>query len=755
MTSTLLGLVFASFWITGDYQPPAETNEAAFFEAAPNPVVSTAFDCRAVVKRAVWKVAAPGMRDLFVNNVRVSPTALPPWTPYRKRVLEESFDVTSQIVSGPNNLRIELGNGWYNLLPIRMWYFYNLRDAVVSGVPCVKATLELTYADGTTEKVETDGTWRAWRGRIVKNSIYLGVVEDQRRTLESVGAARVVQGPAGKVVPAGDFPKTVIISRRKAQRVTKAPNGAWLVDFGVNATGTIRAKLHDVKDGQKVSFRAGELKHADGSVNVMTAVAGQIKDPKKGPLYAIAEQRDRVICRAAKELVFEPRFTFHVFRYVQVEGLETEPRAEDFEALDWSADIRDAASFTCSDARFNKLHEICRRTFRSNLQSVQSDCPGREKFGYGGDIGCTCESLLCNYDMKSFYRKTVRDFLDEAEDDGFITETAPFVGIASRSVYPLGKDQGRYEAQCKTRAAPIGWATGVPVLVDAMVRYCGDLETMREAFPALVRFIGLLEARYPDNEIPKCLGDWLPVAGNRADQLLTGLAHYRQFVTLTARFARLLGDEQTARRLDARAESIAATWRRHFLHADGLVGSGYQTEQVFGLWHGLVPATDCAAAYRRLKDDIHSRGDALTTGISGTQLLLEYLSSHGDADLAGKVVAHKGFPGWFDMIDRGATTIWEEWDEEKCLDVHSNCHPMFCSCEQWMTRYVLGIRVTDDAVGCDKVIIEPHAVCGLTWAKGHLDTPHGRISVAWHLENGQLKVEKTVPSGITLMKGNN
>ncbi len=741
----------AAEWIAGAYAPPPEADAAAFFAPTRNDVVARTFRTRDVaIARAVWRVAAPGMRDLFVNGERVSSTALPPFTPYRKRVLEEAFDVTAHVRKGADNfLRVELGNGWYNLLPLKMWYVYNLREHMAMGAPCVMATLEIAYADGVCDTVETDGSWRAARGRVVHNSIYLGVVEDRRLSVDFTHQARVVRGPQGKVVPAGAFPKVVVYDKWAARSVTQLSNNVWLVDMGVNVTGTLRARLRGVPKGEKVRLRQGERVWPDGTVNVMTSVAGQIKDPGKGPLFAVAEQRDSVIGDGSPVFVFEPRFTFHVFRYVQVEGRCAAPSPEDFEMCAWSADVKERSHFTCSNERLNRLHEVCRRTFRANLQSVQSDCPGREKFGYGGDIACTADAFWLNYDMADFYRKTLGDFLDEAEDDGLFTETAPFVGIASKSVYPSAvQPRNSMVARGDTRAAPIGWAVAVPILVDSLVRYDGDLDSVRLAYPALVRFIDMVAKRYPSNDLPECLGDWIAVKPEKANCGLSGLAHWHQFVSLTAKFARLLGKTDDAARLAGLAGRIAAKFRADYVQGDGKVGSGFQGEQLFALYHGLLVPSDVPAAYERLKNDIHAHGDALTTGIFGTKYLLEYLPLHGDAELAAKVAIHEGFPGWFRMMDRGATTLWEDWDEERIISVESNCHPMFGSVDEWMIRHVLGISVCEDAVGCDKVRIAPQPIPGVTSASGWFDTPKGRISVSWKVVNGKFSVNSVVPSGI-------
>ena len=732
----LAGAAHAAEWIKGGYVRPDENDVAAFYRECPNDVLKRTFSAHdAPVAKATWRVAAVGMRDLFVNGERVTPTALPPLTVYRKRVLEESFDVTRHIRPGRGNeLRVELGNGWWNLTPLKIWYVYEMWKTLPQGEPAVRGTLEVEYADGRRQTVETDGEWLASRGRIVKNSIYLGVKEDARRAEEPWTPARPAKGPAGKVVDAGDFPKTVVYDRWPAKEVKQVRKGVWRVDFGVNFAGTFRAALRGVPKGAVVRFRSGERMNDDGTVNTFTAVA---------------EQRDEWVADGAAESVFEPRFTFHVFRYLQVEGMPVAPKPEDFEALAWSADVAEGAHFECSEAKLNLLHEVCRRTFRSNLQSVQSDCPGREKFGYGGDIAASAESFRCNWAMAPFYRKTVCDFLDEAADDGLFTETAPFVGIASKSVYPApGQPPNSFIAVNGTRAAPMGWTLGVPVLVDLLVRYDGDMEIAREAYPALVRFVDLLSERYPDDDLPECLGDWIAI--EKADAKLTSLAHWHEFVSKTARFAKLLGRADDERRLSAHAERIAERFRRLYVKPGGVVNAGVQGEQLFALHNGLLEPRDVPAALGVLKADIVAHGRSLTTGFFATQYLFEALSANGMADLAGDVATHRGFPGYYHMIDRGATTLWEDWKEERNRSVESNCHPMFGSVEQWLMRYVLGICVAEDAVGCDKVRIAPHAVAGLTSASGWLDTPKGRILVNWRIVDGEMKLEKSIPPGVAV-----
>lgn len=726
---------FAAEWITGSYVVPGEDDYVTHFEDAPNPVLSRAFALDdKPMKRAVWRIASPGMYDATVNGVRVNAVALPVWTAFDCRVLEDEYDVTALVKAGGNTLTLELGNGWWNPLPMKMWGRYNLRRTLPHGTPMAKATLEVAYADGTAARIVTDGDWQTAAGPVLRNNLYLGEKRDARRRVAADWRpARIAaDAPKGKALPRGEMPPIVIYDRWKAKSVTALPGGRWVVDMGANFAGTLRATLKGTHDGDVVTFRYGELLYPDGTVNVMTGVCGQQKNAEVDP-PGVAEQKDTVICPATELFTYEPRFTFHGFRYVEVTGLRAAPSPEDFEALAWSADVKDSASFTCSDAKINQLREVCRRTFRSNLQGVQSDCPARERFGYGGDLAATAESFILNYDMAAFYRKVVRDRCDMEALHGVFTSTTPAV-FPENGLQGLSKDYR------------FGWGVDAPILVDLLLRYYGDTKTMRETYPSLRRFLLHCAEAFDVNHVPPCIGDHEALA--KADPVTTAQCHYHQFLKLTAKFARLLGETADAARFEATARELEGVFAAasRYVPVRGFVGNGWQGEECFAIYHGMLPPDDLDAAYGLLKDAVARHGYALSTGIFSTQYLLEILLARGDAEIAGKVLTHKGFPGWYNMLDNGATTLWETWAGSD--NIYSQNHPMFGSCAAWLMRGILGIRVAEDAVGCDKVRIEPHAVAGVTWAKGHLDTPKGRISVSWRIEDGKPKVEKSIPAGI-------
>ena len=722
-------LTIAAAWIAGGYVPPAENDYVAFFEDAPAPVLRRTFELEGKVNSAVWRIAAAGMVDAYVNGERITSTALPGWTDFNCRVLAYDFDVASLLKDGVNVLELRIGNGWFNLLPMKMWGRFNLRKTLPQGTPCVNAELEACTEKGMV-RVDTDGRWHAAAGPVLRNDIYLGEKYDARIVLSDWRLARVVDGPEGKIVPAGTMPKVVVYRSWKSVKVTEPRPGVYVIDCGENFAGNLRMKFRNTHAGDVVNVRYGELLASDGTVNVMTTVAGQQKNPTITP-PGVACQSDTLICKDAEEYVYEPRFTFHTFRYAEISGLGKAPNPADIEALAYSADVADSASFICSNKKLNRVWEMCRRTFRANLQGVQSDCPARERFGYGGDLAVTAEAFVLNYDMHGFYRKVLRDRCDSAERNGGVPT------VVSPAAFPPSLAE----------KVEMGWVVDIPIVVDLLVRYYGDTDAVASTYPFLRRFLDLCAGAFKPENTPPCIGDH--EALYKADSKMTAMCHYHQFLKLTAKFARRLGERSDAERFEATAselERIFADMAR-YVPAKGFVGNGRQSEEVFAVYHRMLPPEDLDAAYEILKYDVIAHGNALSTGIFGTQYLLEVLTERGDADLAGKVVMHEGFPGWFNMLDHGATTLWESWIGSD--NIYSHCHPMFGSISAWMIKSLIGIQIAEDAVGCDKVHICPHAVAGVTSASGWLNTPKGRITVSWRLENGKLELDADVPEGIS------
>ncbi|HJO03110.1 MAG TPA: family 78 glycoside hydrolase catalytic domain [Acidobacteriota bacterium] len=742
-----MGLLAPSDW-QGDWigdGEPAPATRAAHYEDHPAPLLRRAFEVSKPVARARLYAAGLGYYELRLNGAKVSDHVLDPaWTSFDKRVPYTSHDVTALLQHGPNVLGAMLGNGWYNPLPLQMWGRINIRDHMLVGRPRLIAQLVIEHEDGTTQSVVTDDRWRVHPGPVIRNSVYLGEAFDARRQLpgwdrpgfEPVGW-RPVTVQSGELGPleAQSIAPIRITETLHPVSVTEIEPGVFIFDMGQNFAGWARLRVEG-RRGTTVTMRVGELLHADGTLNPMTAVAGQIKGknadgtPRGGagaPL--VAEHYNTYTLAGDGAEVYTPRFTFHGFRYVEVSGFPGTPGADAIEGLRLNTDVESTGSFACSDDTLNRIQEMVRWTLLSNLFSVQSDCPSREKFQYGGDIVATSEMAMLNYDFASFYAKTVRDHADAARGDGWITETAPFVGVAAEN----------YAAD----AGPIGWGLAHPLLVAQLYQYYGDRRLVDEQYEVARRWVDLYEEHAVGHIIDRGLSDHesldpKPVA-------LTATAHYLQAARLVARLAQILGREGDQAHYELVAARIHDAFVDRFLApGTGVFDTGTQACQATALTMGLTPAAEREAAVERMVEQVLVEHDGhVATGIFGTKYLLEELTRAGRADVALQMVQQRSFPGWGHMLDRGATTVWEHWEFSD--NTYSHNHPMFGSVSEWFYKGIGGIRPCPEAVGFDRFYIEPNPVGTLRWAEARYRSARGSIVSDWRVENDELLLEIEVP----------
>ena len=648
-------------WI-GDGQ--TDRNGADWYEEDPAPEFRATFTLPEGLHEVKVHFACAGFGSLRVGNeTLMNADGLDTlWTPYDKTVYAKTFTVKPG--SRTCDIVVRLGNGFYNLPPLRFWGGKCFRTALAHGRPCFKLAVE---------GVEKPLEWRWRRTNVVRNSVYLGTEIDATRLGDTEWKpATKVAGPKGTIRP---WPEAHMrVDGLHAGTVRWLKEGeVQVVDFGVNASGVPDFLFHGETHGTRVEIVYGERLNADGSVNVLTQTAGQIKRPGMGGPGAprIACQRDAYTCGGAASERFMPPFTWHIFRYAEIRGakhlVQTAQRhVRSMVSLGECAPV--AKAFKTDEPRLVAIHEMCRRTFQANLiGGVQSDCPGRERLGYGGDIVSTSEAMMLNWDMRAFYLKVLQDFADEAEGDGWITETAPYVGIGDRGF--------------GGRSGPLSWALAVPELIDGLLRHYNETKAL-DYYPVCARYVRLVAAKCPNGIVTQCLGDHEALARPPRDLIAT--AHWYRFVSLTAGFAKRLGRADDAAEFGALAEKIKAAFVAKYVK-DGIVGDGSQSAQATGLYLGLVPQDQVLAAEERLLKAIEEKGYGPTTGIFSTRYMLMYLSEHGRVDMARKIVLHKGFPGWLHMLDRGATTLWETWKESD--NVFSNCHPMFGSVDEWILRF--------------------------------------------------------------------
>ena len=731
---------WAALWI--EEGRPAPERDEDFYKDDPAPLFRKSFLLPRRATRARLYVTGLGYYEAFLNGRRIGNHVLDPgWTNYRKRVYYSTYDVTELLRIGENALGVMAGNGWFNPLPLKMWGNRNLREALPVGRPRVIARLEAELEDGTRVAVTTDPTWKVRGGPVLRNNVYLGEVYDARREIPGWDRPGLDDSAWGNAVPSASpvgplqaqpQPPIRITARFKPVGITEPKPRVFIYDLGRNFTGWASLRLR-VPAGTPVKIRFGELLHKDGGLNPLTSICGQIKglrktgEPIGGPgAPDFAEQSDLYIAKGGGEETYVPRFTFHGFRYAEVTGLPGRPRLDDLEGLRLNSDVVEIGSFSCSNGLLNRIQEMTKATFLSNIFSVQSDCPHREKFGYGGDLVATAEAFLMNFDMAGFYAKAASDWADAARPGGMLTDTAPFVGI---------------------QYCGLAWAMAHPLLQSQLFRFCGDRRLVEEQYETSRRWLELVIRETPGFIIREGLSDHESLEPTSVPDLVTPL--YYQTAGIVSSLARLLGRNDEALRYAGLAEAVRAAYLERVLSpASDKYESLTQAGLAAALELGLLPPGEREAAEQALVRKVQAtQGPHVTTGIFGTKFVLNALSRAGRADLAFELVSRREFPGWGYMLERGATTLWEHWDFSD--NTYSHNHPMFGSVSEWFFSWLAGIQPASDAVGFDRIVIRPQPVGDLTWAKGGIFTARGEVRSEWRIEKGRFLLDVAIPPNTT------
>jgi alpha-L-rhamnosidase len=721
-----------SAWIGDNKEQPE--SDSLFYEDDPAPLFRKEFEVNKPVKSATLYITAAGYYCASVNGLRTGKNYIDPaWTDFSKRIYYTEYDITRDISSGKNCLGVTLGNGFYNPLPMKMWGRRNLRLVVPVGRPVFIARLKLEYSDGKTEDIYSDDTWKYSYGPILRNNVYLGEVYNAAH--ENAGwnkpgfddsqwnTAKLSSGPGGKLQKAF-FPAVQLTELISPVNITSPQKDVFIADMGVNFTGLYKIRLRGNK-GDTVTMRFGERLYDDGTLNTMTSAAGQIKRPgMAGPgAPAIAWQTDSYIFDDRNDIWYSPEFTFHVYRYMEISGVETKPEISDITGIAFNTNVEKRGSFSCSSELINSIQEASVRTFLNNLISVQSDCPGREKFGYGGDLNAVCESFIYNFDMQTFYRKTVYDWVDAMMDSIFI-DTAPYVGI---------KNCG------------LSWESAFIITQYKLLLFYNDIELVKELYDLDLKWMDKAARLHPSGVVDKGISDhesleMVPVK-------LIGTTHYLECARIMKLFAALMNDKINEEKFDKLASKLSNYIQQEYW--ENPVSEIMNRQTLFStlLYYDIIPEEEKKAAVDSLLKAINNGPEGhFTTGIFGTKYILDALSSSGLGSSVYEIVNSTAFPGWGFMIDRGATTLWETWKESD--NTYSNCHPMFGSVSEWFFMWLAGIRPDPENPGFKKFLIAPSLPEDLNWVKCNYHSPWGEIVSNWERTKANEQVyEIEVPEG--------
>jgi alpha-L-rhamnosidase len=690
-------------------------------------------------RRAVVYYAGLGLSELYLNGQKAGDHVLSPGlTDYDKHVLYETFDVTNQVTQGANAIGLILGNGRY----------YAPRGMAAGapsprnfGYPKALVQLNIEFEDGSRTEIVSNESWKLTAaGPIRANNEYDGEEYDAR--LEMPNWARpgfddskwelagLVAAPKGELAAQMAEPLRVT-ETIKPIGVKKLAPSVFVFDMGQNMVGWCRLSVSGPK-GTQVRLRHAETLNKDGSLYVAN--------------LRLANAAETYTLKGQSVEVYEPRFTYHGFRYVEVTGYPGEPAANALEGRVVHDDMARAGDFTSSNELLNKIHHNVFWGIRGNYRSIPTDCPQRdERQGWLGDRSQVSRSESYMFDVAAFYTKWMTDLEDSQRPNGSIPDVSP-------NYWEMYNDD-------------LTWP-GTLVYVHGMLydQY-GDKRVLSHGFGAMKKWIehergfvanGLISKdQYADwcvpPEDPKLIHSKDPA--RVTDKTLIASAYWYHLLRTMSRYARILDLPTDAAEFDKLADATSDAFQRKFFHLESSrYDNGTQTSSILPLYFGIVPEDFRPAILKTLVDNIETRSFGhVGTGLVGAQWLMRTLSDNGYADLAYKIATQKTYPGWGYMVDQGATTIWELWNGNTADPaMNSGNHVMqIGDLAVWMYEYLAGMRSDPEQPGFRHAMIRPYLAGDLTFVKASHQTMYGQLASSWKREKGKLTLEVTVPANTT------
>lgn len=713
-------------WIAADAFDPGDVTATA-----PAPFFRKEFAVSKAVTSARVYICGLGFYELYLNGNKIGDQVLSPnQTNYDrrtlgrllypfddktgKRVLYLTHDVTANVVAGNNTIGAILGNGWYNqrdrLVEGDMWY----------GTPRLIAQLEITYADGTRQEIVTDATWSVTdTGPILHDGIFSGERYDARLEMHGWAApgfnasawrtAVEVPAPAGRLLAQAGFPDRVIQTLQPVSYSRTGPQTTRF-DFGQNLAGWARLHAYGVAGSDALLQFTEEGGRGYG-------------------------QQDNYILRGGDGETYEPRFTWHGFRYVDVVGTEELRKQLRVEARVVGSDIQPAGDFHCSNPLFNRILQNYRWSQRSNVHcGVPSDCPHRERVGYTGDGQTSAEAAILNFDMARFYTKWIDDIADAQNRNsqnggtGYVPHSAPFEGGAGGPA----------------------WGSAYAILPWLMYLYYGDRRVLEENYSGMKRWVEYLRTRTDKDGIVVReepgdwdLGEWATPGTVEIPPEMVNTCYYAYCAQLVAQTAGVLGNTAEVSCFQNIASAAATALNQRYFDANrAQYWEGRQGANVFPLAFGLVPAKHRKAVFNRLVEiTVRQNNTHFDTGMLGTRLLLRILSDGGRADLAYELMNQQTQPGFGWQIAQGATTLWENWNGEG-----SHNHVMFGGVCEWFYQSLAGIRPDPANPGFRHVFIQPEWIADLSHVEARYRSAQGEIRSGWNRTDKDIQLQLTIPA---------
>ncbi|MCC3160419.1 glycoside hydrolase family 78 protein [Hymenobacter sp. 15J16-1T3B] len=732
-------------WIAYDQLPaehvnvlPVDGKKDTYLGGNVLPLLRKDFTVKKKLRRATAYVCGLGQFELRLNGQKVGDHFLDPaWTKYDQHAQYVTFDVTEQLRTGANAVGVMLGNGFYYVPPVK-GRFRKLKAAF--GLPKLLCRLVLDYQDGAQENVVSDASWQTAPGPVTFSSIYGGEDYDARREQPGWDAPRFRATNAWKPVVLVDGPAQLdaqqaeplkVHEQFKPQHISQPQPGKFVYDFGQNASGIVELQVQG-RAGDTVRLAPAELLGAGGLVTQKNS---------GGPYYFT------YVLRGAGVETWRPRFSYYGFRYAQLEGGvpagETNPKNRPVVLALTMLHTRNAApevgAFSCSNELLNKTNTLIDWSVRSNMASVFTDCPHREKLGWQEQNHLMGSSIRYRYDIAALSRKVIQDLQVSQLASGLVPEIAPeFVK------FEWGGDMFRDSPE---------WGSSAILLPWYVYQWYGDRQQLAQSYPMMQRYAAYLATKANGHILTQGLGDWYdlgpkpPGVSQLTPMGVTGTAIYYYDLTTLGAVARLLGKSEDAGQYERLAAEVRAAFNAKFFNpATKQYATGSQAANAVAVYMGLVAPEHKAAVIENLVRDIQSRHNALTAGDIGYRYVLRVLEDAGRSDVIFAMNSRTDVPGYGYQLAQGATALTESW---AALPTVSNNHLMLGHLQEWLYGALAGIRPAAGSVAFDQIDIRPEPVGDVTAARATHLSPYGLIGSEWQKTATGFELTATIPVGAT------
>jgi hypothetical protein len=704
------------------------------------------FTVKRGLRRAIVHVCGLGQYELSANGKKIGDNLLAPgWSQYKKTCLYDTLDLTSQLHRGQNAVGIVLGNGMYNIAADRVRYV-KFRQSF--GPLKAIAQIRLDYADGTSEIIGTDSSWQTGQSPVTFNNIFAGEDFDARLVQKGwdqpgfkIDAkwppAQETSGPGGtlKGLSCAAPPiRAIEVLQPIAAKVLST--NVTVFDLGQNASQMPRITVRG-KAGSSVRIIPAELLKPDGTVDRASCTQDGVR-----PAWW------QYTLKGDGEENYFPKFFYQGCRYLQVEfhaasngGLL--PKIIKLEGVVVHSSSRPIGEFETSNTLFNRIYKLVRWAQRSNMMSLMTDCPHREKLGWLEETHLNGPSLRYNFDMAPLLQKSMNDMADSQLENGFVPNIAPEYFIASS---PRLTDAFRNSPE---------WGGAFIMVPWQQYQFDGDIALLRRNYENMKRYVAFLGSTATNHIVTTGLGDWYdlgpkpPWGSQLTPPALTATAFYQHYNWILARTAGLLGKPDEAKQFDELAEEIRAAFNQRFFNpATGQYATGSQCANSLAVVMNLVEPTNRAAVLAAIVADVRNRGNALTAGDVGYRYLLRALAENGRSDVIFDMNNQSDKPGYGYQLKMGATSLTEKWDAS-VGSFGSQNHFMLGQINEWFFHDLAGIATDPSAPGFKKIVIHPAIVGDLAWVRGKYDSVRGPIAAEWRRDGKNLVLNVSIPPNTT------